>query len=251
MISRQTTVAALYVCISGLGTLAVMAAQEKRPQNIPFYTWVREDTFAGFIGGDMTRFEQGMRKAQEYLAEDPNDVSAANWLAAGKLYRAVRAYAEKDVARGDALFNEAVATMEKMVAAAPQDIGLRATMAGSLGYMGTRLPEAQYRIAMQKAREQYAVLYKMQEPQLAKFPLHLKGEVLAGMAETEFRVGDRERATAYLNRLVTDMPGTPYAQKASTWLQSPDSVTRSSRLVCQSCHEAGTFGAWQKRQTGG
>ena len=48
----------------------------------------------------------------------------------------------------------------------------------------------------------------MQEAQLDHFPLHLKGEVLAGVAETEFRVGDREKGIAFLNRIVTGNPRT-------------------------------------------
>lgn len=250
MISRNTTVGALVLCISGLGALAVTAAQEKRPANIPFYTWVREDTFGGFIGNDLKRFELGMEKAREYLAEDPNDVNAKNWLAAGKIYLAARAFAENADAKGDALFTEGLTTMEKMVAQVPNDIGLRATMAGSLAYLAPRLPERHQRVAFEKAREQYGFLFTAQEKQLAMagFPLHLKGEVLAGVAETEFRVGDRERANTYLNRIVNDMPGTPYAQKAATWLKSPETVTTNSRLICQTCHEAGTLSAFKARQ---
>ena len=53
-------------------SLIAAAAQEKRPPNVPFYTWVREDTFAGFLDNDLQRFEVGVRKAREYLAEDPS-----------------------------------------------------------------------------------------------------------------------------------------------------------------------------------
>jgi hypothetical protein len=70
--------------------VAVVAAQEPRPKGVPFYTWVREDTFAGFMADDLARFERGMEKAQEYLTEDANNMHALNWLGAGNIYRAVR-----------------------------------------------------------------------------------------------------------------------------------------------------------------
>jgi hypothetical protein len=62
--------------------VAAVAAQAPRPANVPFYTWVREDTFAGLIDGDFTRLEQGERKAQDYLLENPQRNDAANWLGA-------------------------------------------------------------------------------------------------------------------------------------------------------------------------
>jgi hypothetical protein len=85
--------------------------------------------------------------------------------------------------------------------------------------------------------------------QLAHLPLHLKGETLAGIAEAEFRTGNRETAQAYLKKIVTMLPETGYARTAEKWLTSPDSVTRADRLTCQSCHEQGRLSAWMARNT--
>lgn len=232
------------------GSLA-FAGQEQRPKNVPFYQWVREDTFAGFMADDMVRFERGMQKTQEYLKEDANNMDALNWLGAGTVYRAVRAFDAGDDVKGDQLFRDAVAMMDKAAAAAPDNIGVRATAGGTLILFASRLPDRHYRTGLEKAREHYAVLYKLQAAQLDKYPLHLKGEVLAGAAETEFRAGNRETANTYLNKIVTGMPGTRYAQVAETWLKSPESVTKKDRLACQSCHEAGRLSAWMKTQPSG
>jgi tetratricopeptide (TPR) repeat protein len=229
------------------GSLA-SAGQEQRPRNVPFYTWVREDTFAGFMADDMVRFERGMQKTQEYIKEDPNNMAAVNWLGAGTVYRAVRAFDAGDEATGDRLFGEALAMMDRAAAAAPNDIGIHATAGGTLIVFAPRLPERHYRAAVERARSHYATVYKAQEAQLDQFPLHFKGEALAGIAEAEFRMGNHEAANTYLNKIAAGMPGTRYAQIAETWMKSPASVTKTDRLACQSCHEAGRLSAWMKSQ---
>jgi len=224
------------------------APQEQRPKGIPFYTWVREDTFAGWMADDMTRFERSMQKTQESLNENADDMDAVNWLGAGAVFRAVRAFEAGDAAKGDQLFRDAMAMMDKAAAAQPNNPGIRATAGGTLMFFASKLPERHYKGAVEKAREHYAALYKAQEPMLDKFPLHLKGEALAGIAETEFRVGSRDAAMAYLQKIVSGMPNTRYAQIADAWVKSPESVTKKDRLVCQSCHEQGRLAAWLSRQ---
>jgi hypothetical protein len=222
--------------------------KEARPKNVRFYTWVREDTFAGWMNNDLARHARGMKKTQEWLDDNPGSPEAINWLGAGKMFDAVRAFEAGDPVKGDALFQESAALLEKGQALAPTHPGILATTAGTLMNFAGKLPDRHSRQAVEKAREPYATLYKLQESMLDKFPLHLKGEVLAGVAETEFRVGDRERGIAFLNRIVTGMPGTPYARTAETWLKAPEAVTKESRLVCQSCHEPGRLQPWMAKQ---
>jgi hypothetical protein len=242
---KSATVGTLIVCATGLSTLV---AQEPRPANVPFYTWVREDTFAGFMDDDMTRFERGVQKAQAYLEDDPTRADAINWLGATKVYRAVRAFRAGDSGAGEALLDDAMKTMDEAVSRSPNDVGIRATAGGTLVLFASQLPAQHHRAVMHKAREHYAALYELQSPALAHLPLHVKGELLAGVAETELRVGDREKATSVLNTIVKELPGTAYARTAEAWLSAPDRVTRESKLACQSCHEAGRLQSWLARQ---
>jgi tetratricopeptide (TPR) repeat protein len=231
------------------GTLAGAWAQEQRPKNIPFYTWVREDTFAGWMNHDLVRHARGMKRAQEWLDDHPGSAEAINWLGTGKVYEATLAYAAGDAAKGDALYEEGLAAMEKGLTLAPTHPGILATTGGTLMTFARNLPDKYYRPAIERARDIYAVLYKLQQPMgLDRFPLHLKGEALAGIAETEFRAGDREKGIEFLKRIASSMPNTPYAKTAEAWLQAPESVTKQDRLVCGSCHEAGRISSWQARQ---
>ena len=246
MRGRELMIAALAAC-----SVSVAVAEQQRPAGVPFYTWVREDTFGGFIDDDMTRFERGVVKAQEYLAEDASNVDAANWVAATKVYRAVRAFDKGDAASGDRFMQEALTAMDDAVVQAPRNFGIRATSGGTLAYFAMRLPERHSKVALEKARDHFTALYAVQSPALPQLPLHMKGELLAGLAETEFRLGQKDKATTWLNKIVTDMPDTAYAQKAAQWLSAPEKVDRTSRLVCQSCHEPGRLKSWMARQPAG
>jgi hypothetical protein len=228
--------------------VATISAQAPRPANVPFYTWVREDTFAGLIDGDFARLEQGERKTQDYLLENPQRNDAANWLGATKIIRAVKAFRDGQTASGDAMLRDGLKAMDEAITRAPNDLGLRAPAGGTLMYLASQLPEQHYQGALQRAREHYAALYRVQAPALAQLPLHIKGELLAGVAETEFRIGDRERGVQLLNQIVSELPGTGYARTAATWLSAPDNVGKDARLVCQSCHEPGRLSSWMARQ---
>jgi hypothetical protein len=242
---------AAFAAVASFSAFAALAAQESRPANVPFYTWVREDTFAGFLDNDMARFEQGEKKTREYLAETPGQPDATNWMGATKVYRAVRAFREGKASEGEALMKDALAAMDEAVAKAPANPGIRATAGGTLVLFANQLPSQYYEPIMQKARGHYAALYKAQEPALAQFPLHIKGELLAGVAETEFKVGDKARANEVLAQIVKEMPDTAYAKTASAWLAAPEKVSRDTKIVCQSCHQPGRLSSWMAQQKKG
>ena len=229
-------------------TFVGAAAQQTRPANVPIHTWVREDMFGGFVDDDLPRFERGEKKVQEYLTDTPGRPEALAWMAGGKLYRAGRAFREGKSAEGDALVREALDMMDTAGGTAPNNLGVHATLGGSVVALANKLPEAHYTVLMQRARAHFAKLYSVQSPAIPQLPLHIKGELLAGVAETEFRVGDRARANEVLHQIVKELPGTAYAKTAEMWLAAPEKVTRDSKLVCQSCHEPGRLSAWQARQ---
>lgn len=229
-------------------TVVGVAAQQTRPANVPIHTWVREDMFAGFVDDDFARFERGEQKVLEYLTETPDRAEAMAWMVGGKLYRASRAYRSGDAGAGDRLVGDAMSMMDAAAAKAGRNFGVQATLGGSIVLLANRLPERHYAALMERARTYFAALYAVQSPALRQLPLHIKGELLAGMAETEFRTGNRARATEVLTQITTEMPDTAYAARAAEWLAAPDKVTRDSKIVCQSCHEPGRLSAWQARQ---
>lgn len=228
--------------------MAILAAQPARPANVPIHTWVREDIFAGLLDQDLERFGRGEEKIREYLAETPGRPDALGWMAGIKLHRAALAFDAGKTAEAELLMGEALQAMDTAVRNGPENFGMHATIGGSIVTIANKLPDRYYAPLMERARTHFATLYKAQSPALSKLPLHMKGELLAGVAETEFRVGDRAKAETVLTQILKELPDTAYAENAQVWLAQPAAVTKNTKLVCQSCHEPGRLAAWQARQ---
>jgi tetratricopeptide (TPR) repeat protein len=216
--------------------LILCQAQAPKPT---FYTIVREDTFAGYMGGDMARFERGMKYAEQVLAGDPRNADALVWTGGGKVFLATRLYAQDLNAKADVLYEGGLALMEQALTNEPGNAGVHASYGGVLAFLTPRLPEGRRKAALEKARAMYEWLYKAQEPVLDRLPVHLRGETLAGLAETNQKLGDLKRAQVYLKRILATLPNTPYAATAELWLAHPESVGTEQQIVCGTCHEAG------------
>jgi len=216
--------------------LALCQAQAPKPT---FYAMVREDTFAGYMGGDMERFERGMKYAEQVLADNPQNADALVWKGGGQVFLATRLYAQDLNAKADVLYEGGLALMEHALANEPGNAGVHASYGGVLAYLAPRIPEGRRRAALEKARSMYEWLYKAQEQVLDRLPVHLRGETLAGLAETNQKLGDLEQARVYLKRISASLPDTPYAETAKLWLAHPESVGADQQIVCGTCHDAG------------
>ncbi len=218
-------------------TAAVAFAQ--RPEGLSVYTWDREDIFAGPLRNDLNQMNVGMNKLEEILKENPKDPDAMALKAMGLTHLAVRAHEDDDAEGFRTQYGQALRLLDEALTIDPRGIGVNAVYGGTMLLNQGRLPSQHRQRALEAARDAYNVLYEEQGAQLENMPLHHQGEVLAGVAESEFRLGNRERADVFMKRIVQTMSGTAYARRAETWLSDPDAVNLRSKLVCQSCHEAG------------
>lgn len=73
-------------------------------------------------------------------------------------------------------------------------------------------------------------------------PVHLKGELLAGLAQSSQRTGRTEETAKYLDRMLEVLPNTPYEPMAKQWKADP-SVAASTNLTCKNCHNSGRLAA--------
>jgi tetratricopeptide (TPR) repeat protein len=216
--------------------LVLCQAQTPKPT---FYTMVREDTFAGYMFGDMARFARGMKYAEQVLADNPRNADALVWTGGGQVFLATRLYAQDLNTKADVLYEGGLTRMEQALDMEPGNTVVHASYGLVLAYLAPRLPEARRKAALEKARAIYEWLYKGQEQVLDRLPVHLRGETLAGLAETNQKLGDLERAQVYLKRISATLPNTPYATTAELWLAHPESVGTDQQIVCGTCHEAG------------
>lgn len=216
------------------------------PKGIRVSTWVREDIFAGFMDGDMARFAVGEQKLEKILAANPKAADAWAWRGGAEMFRAVLASEAKDAkgfearrAKATEYFARAAAITKEI----PQyQQGLHAITGGSYTVFSDRLPGKYKREGWQLVRENYTALRELQKAEFDKYPVHLRGEVMAGLAQAAQRLGEVENAKKLTAELVAALPNTPYAVFGKRWLEKPETMAKS-KLACSTCHDAGRLQA--------
>ena len=113
---------------------------------------------------------------------------------------------------------------------------------GVLVLFADRLPPEKRAETWQLAYDAYAALWKQQGPAIDKLPVHHRGEVLAGLAQSAQRTGRTEEAAEHVDRILTLMAGTPYEQAAKQWKKDPASASKTN-LTCKTCHGPGRLSA--------
>jgi len=233
--------------IFGFVVAASMALPAQAPEpplqdtRLTVHTLVREDVFAGFLQNDMARLTRAEKNIDLLLASRPADRAALlAWQGGTALVRAALAseagQAEQSVQqhrRAQALFSEAMRL-------GPETGGVFAVIGGSNVMLADRLPAPEREVAWQQAYASYQQLWKMQAAGVAKLPVHHRGELLSGLAQSAQRTGRTDEVAEHLDRILTLMPDTPYATRAQAWKDDP--VARAqTRLTCQTCHAPGTL----------
>jgi hypothetical protein len=124
----------------------------------------------------------------------------------------------------------------------PNNAGVHAITGGIWVVMADRLPKEYRATAWSTAYDSYRMLWKFQAAMVERMPLHLKGELLAGLAQTAQRTGRAEETNEYLDRIVALLPNTAYEPIAKRWKANPDVAAKGS-ITCLSCHDSGRLAA--------
>jgi len=86
--------------------------------------------------------------------------------------------------------------------------------------------------------DNYQILWKLQGRAVDRLPLHIRGELLAGLAQSAQRTGRKEEVDEYLDKIIEVLPDTGYERVAKQWKADP-LVAAKSNISCKSCHTAG------------
>jgi hypothetical protein len=113
---------------------------------------------------------------------------------------------------------------------------------GGFALFADRLPERYRSRAWDAAYKAYSGVWQVQRADVGKLPLHFRGELLAGMAQSAQRSNHAAESAQFLEKILTTMPGTPYATMAKKWIDFPESSAKTS-LTCKTCHDAGRLEA--------
>ena len=75
-----------------------------------------------------------------------------------------------------------------------------------------------------------------------RLPVHLRGEVLAGLAQSAQRTGHAEESAQLVEKMLAVMSNTPYESMAKKWKANPQ-IAANTSLMCMNCHDAGRLEA--------
>jgi hypothetical protein len=236
---------ALYIKKALLVVALVTVAAAQSPQSplsdsrFTVHTLVREDIFAGWMSDDMGRFERGEKNIQLLLEQRPGQKgNLLSWKGGALLYRAVLAHEGNRADEFNRLYQQALDAFSEAAKTTSGNDAVAAVTGGSFAVFGDRLPKEYRAAAWSASYDNYLMLYKQQAPFIDKLPVHLRGEVLGGLAQAAQRTGRKEETAQYVDKILAVLGGTPYEGVARKWKSNPESAANTS-ITCMSCHDAG------------
>jgi hypothetical protein len=230
-------------CVLAVLCVTTVAAQGPEPPlaetRLTVHTLVREDLFAGFLTDDLDRLARGEKSIELLLEKRPAEkASLVAWKASAALYRAVR---DHEAGKADGFATRHQAALELFAEASrlgPKNTGVTAVTGGAYAILADRLPAEKRPAAWSRAYEAYQQLWKEQSPFLERLPVHIRGELLAGLAQSAQRTGRTGEREQFVDRMLEVLRDTPYEPVAREWKTNP-AAARTGSITCQGCHEPG------------
>jgi hypothetical protein len=236
-----------FLCVVAVCLMAAAPSPEPplADTRLSIHTLVREDIFAGFLKDDMDQFARGEKSIETLLVQRPADKPRLlAWKAGAVLYRAVRALEANRTEEFEEKYRQAMDLLSQARKLGPNDLGITAVTAGIYAMLADRLPEKLRGPAWSTAYDSYQALWKAQGPLVERLPVHLRGELLGGLAQSAQRTGRSKELGEYLDKILTVAPDTPYGRAAKRWKEDPKAAT-TTRLTCLTCHAPGRLAARQ------
>jgi hypothetical protein len=227
--------------------VTVAVAQSPEPPisdtRLSIHTLVREDIFAGILADDMERLTRGERNIQLLLEKRPAaKPPLLAWKGSATLYRAVRAHETNRSDEFQKYYRQALDLFSEARQLKPEDEGVAAITGGTYVVLADRLPKENRPAAWSQAYDSYQLLWKHQAPIVEKLPVHIRGELLGGLAQSAQRTGRTEELSQYIERILTVMRDTPYEPVARKWKANPEAAVKTS-ITCLTCHDSGRLAA--------
>jgi tetratricopeptide (TPR) repeat protein len=194
---------------------------------------VRNDFFLG-VSGDAEALDRAMKVTEETLAENPQHPEAMVWHGVGLLYRSGGLFQKGEFQVAQPMFQRAMQELDRAVEIAPDHLGVRIPRGASLMAAARNIPEpSRSRPLLERAAVDFQTAYDMQAPHLEQLGDHPKSELLMGLADTYYRLGDADKARVYFEKLLAMGKATPHEAEAREWLATGK---LSAPVRCAGCH---------------
>jgi len=226
-----------------LSLVGVALAESPEPPiedtRIRISTLVREDIFAGWLDNDMERFGRAEKNLDRLMELRPDSkAEALAWKGGAKLYRAVLAHEAGNKEEYDRYFQETRDLFAEAKKLGPKQPVVTVLVGGSYLEFGDRLPKEHAATAWSEAYDNYQVMWQQQGPVVERLPRHIRGELLAGLAESADRTGHKEECDEFLGKIIELLPGSQYQRVAEEWKADP-AARHNNRISCKYCHGSG------------
>jgi hypothetical protein len=227
--------------------VTVAMAQSPEPPlsdtRLTIHTLIREDIFAGFLTDDMERLTRGEKNLETLLEKRPTSKSSLlAWKAGVATYRAVRAHENNRADEFQRKYRESLDLFSQARELGSNDPGVAAVTGGVYAVFADRLPKEYRAAAWSQAYAAYQELWKQQGAVVDKLPVHMRGELLGGMAVSALRTGRNEEAMQSLDKILAVLANTPYEPIAKKWKENPKAAA-DTNITCMTCHEQGRLAA--------
>lgn len=237
----------LLIAVAILASSAIAPAQGPEPPlddtSLSVHTLVREDIFAGFLQNDLVRLARGEKNLELLLKSRPAArAGLLAWQGTVALTRAAHASEADAQPEFTRHYRRATDLFAEAMRDGADDPAVWAIVGGSNVSLADRLPQTERKAAWEQGYGAYAQLWRMQAAIAAKLPLHHRGELLTGLAQTAQRSGRVVEAEQYLDQIVATLAETPYGTLAQEWKSNPAARAKGN-LTCRTCHAQGTLAA--------
>ena len=238
--------AAIVILVVLLG-VAAAPAQSPDPlladTRLTVHTLLREDMFAGFMRNDAAGVSRAEANIDTLMKIRPGErANLLAWRSGAAMFHAVAANAVGNAADFTRYFTVAQQGFAEAATLSTGNDGVVAITGGTYSVYADRLPPEHRAAAWQEAWRSYSTLWKQQGAGIADMPVHLKGEVLAGLAQSAQRTGRTVEATEFLDKMLLHLGNTPYEPMAKKWKEDPASAS-TTNLTCKNCHNSGRLAA--------
>jgi tetratricopeptide (TPR) repeat protein len=232
-VRRRKVKKIVWGAISLLFVTAIVLGQAQKSEE-RFDNEVRDDFFAG-MGGNIALFDRAMKTCEEALAKNPKNASAMVWHGAGLYVRGGILISKGDYANGKPMAAAGSKEMADAVALEPESVQTRIPRAAIFISSARRMDDSISKPILELAVDDYEKVLQLEKSSFDTLPTHSKGELLGGLADGYRRLGNYEKSSQYLERMVKEMPGTEYQTQAKRWLVDLPKVDKQDRF-CIGCH---------------
>jgi hypothetical protein len=150
----------------------------------------------------------------------------------GLLFRAGQPFAGGKADQGERQWMQGLDEMDRAVALAPDDVAVLIPRGATLLEVSRKTPADVAKPLLERAVADYERVRGLQTAYFMTLSAHARGELLFGLADGSYRLGDTAKARVYFQQVVDEAAGSgrvPHAQAALAG-------EKPSQTRCVGCH---------------